>query len=346
MRKVFFASVLVTLALCAPRETFPEAKRNSSLSRSSSSSSLPNHQCQLTIVDGFLRDTEARLGQYLAGHRNCTDFRKAFDQFCVQSFGRERCKSVSVWCPNGSGHALNFVELEDNTWYLVDPQGEIYNKHPLDKPEIPDDLLAEVMPGCGCTYDVHSYAGVPNTDPYRCAGDDLDLWGVHNSLRDRSPIESCLKCCAALPPPPNHPNEQYFYEVCRNSCEVSGLDLPREGYCSFRYAGEACKACCSASSEGVDACKASCSKDVKCVGLDPNWGTVPEASPNECATKTLNNGGDCASCCQGESTLCNYLNSMPCAGWRRECLQACASRAPVRPEATRTAKPGVSPIPS
>lgn len=338
MKKLFLAGIVVTFAFFAPSEAFPERKKSSSNSRSSSSSSSASHQCELTIVDGFLRDTEARLGQYVPGHRNCTDFRKAFDQFCVQGFGRERCKSVSVWCPNGSGHALNFVELEDNTWYLVDPQGEIYNDHPLEKPEIPDELLVKVMPGCGCTYEVHSYAGVPNTDPYRCAGEDLVLWGVHNSVRDTSPIQRCFKCCAELLPPLNHPNERYFYEVCRSSCELSGLDLPREGYCSFRYAGAECRACCSASSEGVEACKASCSKDLKCIGKELTWGNLPEAPPKECASKTRGNPQACVKCCGDESTFCNYINSMPCAGWRRECFQACATQEPVRPQATQTAK--------
>lgn len=267
------------------------------------------------------------VGDYIPGIANCTNFRKTFDQLCGTFTQSSKCRSVSVWCPNGTGHALNMLQLSDGYWYLVEPQGYVYQEYPLPSPEIPDSLLSRVMPGCGCEFRVDHYAPHPNTDAYQCSGNDFRLF-IEESLDPRS---ACKACCQNQPTPPDHPNPERFKDNCLAGCEYDGLSLPRDRYCSTLYRGRACTACCSTFMlERRESCNQGCQPG-------EGWAQVPLEKTDACS-RTSSDLTGCNRCCDHKKGQCEYRWSLPCAGWGIDCAVSCSTRfpAPPTPEATPT----------
>lgn len=283
--------------------------------------------CELHSVNNLIQECCRLVGDYRDGFANCTNFRKTFDKLCGTFTQSSRCRSVSVWCPHGDAHALNMVQLSDGLWYLVEPQGYVYQDYPLPSPEIPDSLLSEVMPGCGCQFKVEHYAPAPNTDAYQCSGNDFRLF----IAQGQDPRSACETCCRTQSPPPSHPDPVRFREICLSGCELDELSLPRDRYCSSVYRGRACRACCSTF---VLERRESCTERCQPGG---NWAEVPVDSPNACL-RTSSTYTECERCCDHKKGQCDYRWSLPCTGWGIDCAVSCSMKFPPQPtpEATPT----------
>lgn len=298
-------------------------------------------KCELEFVDGMIRECCKATGNFFSGVNNCTNFRRNFDDFCVKRLGPARCKSVTVRCPNGGGHALNMVQLSDGKWYLVEPQVEVYGDYPLPSPQIPDELLALVMPGCGCNYEISDFPNTPNTDPFACTGEDTDLWGTEDKYvpHPLKPMQYCLNCCKQLPISVYHPNPEWFHEQCTSDCEFAGLELSRDEYCAHRYRGEDCEFCCDSTYQPTPGCKQKCRpKTPECSPSDGvMWDNTPKIAHTSCAQKRLGSDEACYACCREASRRCHYRNSMPCHGWRMRCVSACGEK-PSKPIASSSSQ--------
>lgn len=289
-------------------------------------------RCELHVVNNLIKECCSQVGTYLAGYRNCTDFRKTFDSLCKKSFGRSRCRSVTIWCPHGTGHALNLVQMSDGKWYLVEPQGWVWDDYPLPSPELPDSALAALMPGCGCHSEVTEWSPTPNTDPFKCARNEAFL--ASDSTNPSSRKELCLACCEKTELPPNHPTPADFRRTCASACSDK-LDLPGDTYCPMTYTGRACEECCynfhsdPKGSRPKNACETACKPG------EDQWGTIPAETPTYCANKTKSKD-ECYRCCTTQQGQCFYPGSFACAGWQHECSGECFERFPEQPIATPT----------
>lgn len=284
-------------------------------------------KCELHAVNNLIQECCKLVGAFQRGVANCTNFRKTFDKLCGTFTQSSKCRSVSVWCPHGGGHALNMIQLSDGFWYLVEPQGYVYEEYPLPSPEIPDTLLSQVMPGCGCEFRVDPYAPAPNTDAYQCAGNDFRLFMAGG----QDPRSACKACCRNQPPPPGHPDPERFKDNCLSTCDYDELSLPRERYCSAVYRGRACNACCSTFMlEKRESCTEGCQPG-------GNWAEVPVELTDVCQ-RTSSSLAECEQCCDHKKGQCDYRWSLPCTGWGIDCAVHCSMRFPSTPtpEATPT----------
>jgi hypothetical protein len=275
-----------------------------------------NVKCELHSVNNLIVECCNRVGGYYPGLSNCTDYRKSFDNLCGTFTGRSNCRSVSVWCPHGSGHAMNLIRLSDGMWYLVEPQGWVYEDYPLPSPEIPDSLMSEVMPGCGCQFRVEDFAPAPNTDPLQCSGNDFQL--VYTQTADVR--AKCEDCCKKQPSPPAHPNPPRFLEMCLSGCERDELAAPRDAYCAKNYRGRACQSCCGLlSPDSKESCMSACEP-----GGD--WGDMPIEEQDSCA-KSTSTKAECLRCCDHTRGQCGYRWSLPCTAWGVGCAVGCEVKA-------------------
>jgi hypothetical protein len=284
-------------------------------------------RCELHSVNNLIVECCSRVGGYYPGFSNCTDYRKSFDTLCGTFTNRRNCRSVSVWCPHGSGHAMNLIRLSDGMWYLVEPQGWVYEDYPLPSPEIPDSLMSQVMPGCGCEFRVDDFAPAPNTDPLQCSGNDFAL--LYNQKGDVR--AKCEECCRNQPSPPAHPNPARFQEMCLSGCNRDELVAPRETYCSKNYRGRACESCCALLNPASrESCASACEP-----GGD--WGDMPIEERDSCS-KTASTKEECLRCCDHTRGQCAYRWSLSCTGWGIDCAVDCSMRFPSTPtpEATPT----------
>ena len=284
-----------------------------------------NVKCELHSVNNLIVECCNRVGGYYPGLSNCTDYRKSFDTLCGTFTNRANCRSVTVWCPHGSGHAMNLIRLSNGMWYLVEPQGWVYEDYPLPSPEIPDSLLSQVMPGCGCEFRVDDYAPAPNTDPFQCSGNDFPL--VYDPQGDFR--TTCEECCRKQPAPPSHPNPATFLDMCLSGCKPDERAAPRDAYCSKNYRGRACQACCELLSPVA---KESCSSACEPGG---DWGDMPIEDRDSCS-KSSSTKDECLRCCEHTRGQCAFRWSLPCTGWGINCDLSCNKKFPPTPVATPT----------
>ena len=320
-------AVLVLSAI--PLYAQPSPPKASPTSTATPRSISDTQTCELRVVNNIIKECCQRVGSYSHGYRNCTNFRKTFDDLCAGLMGRSRCRSVTVWCPgNENGHALNLIQMSDGMWYLVEPQGWVYQDYPLPSPQLTDAALTAAMPGCGCHSDISDYAPPPNTDPSQCAGNDFSLF--RNSKLP--PRETCLQCCKNSTPP-FHPDPGEYYKECARSCALTNFDLPPDKYCAHAYVGKACEACCEVpSSVDTALCKSQCPPTEQ-------WGEVPLEPPTSCAAKEAD-AKACDTCCEHHNDQCMFRWSMACVGWDISCKVTCSLRPQLpKPTPTRAATP-------
>lgn len=320
-------AVLVLSAI--PLYAQPSPPKASPTSTATPASRSDTQTCELRVVNNMIKECCKQVGSYLHGYRNCTNFRKTFDELCASAMGRPHCRSVTVWCPSkDDGHALNLIQMSDGMWYLVEPQGWVYEDYPLPSPQLTDAALAAAMPGCGCHSEVSDYAPPPNTDPSQCAGNDFSLF-LNSKI---TPHETCLQCCKNSTPP-YHPDPAEFLKECARGCSLTNFDLPRDKYCAHAYIGKACEACCELPSSGNRAlCKSQCP-------AGEQWGEVPLVPKNSCGAKEADLNA-CYACCDHQTDQCNFRSSMACVGWTISCKTECALRLPgPTPTPTRAATP-------
>jgi hypothetical protein len=219
------------------------------------------------------------------------------------------------------------VKLSDGRYYVVEPQGEIYYDHPLPSPHIPDALLCQIIQGCGCSAIVRPYSMEPNTWDTCAHNDDL--------LLDRYPkrpgpemLSRCVNCCNTNGTPPGHPDPESFVAECKNQCEYTYKREPGDAkdffdrYCYHTYVGRQCRICCDYLGEGKK-CKDSCEEGHG----RPVFIDIPSKEPNHCRG-SHSNPEACYECCREQYSLCTGAGSIPCVGWVRQCLQACAAPTP------------------
>ncbi len=318
-------NVALLLLSATPLFAQPSSRKASPTSTATPAPTADTQACELHVVNNMIKECCQRVGPYIQGYRNCTNFRKTFDDLCASAIGRSRCRSVTIWCPGAEfGHALNLIQMSDGMWYLVEPQGWVYEEYPLPSPQLTDAALAAAMPGCGCHSEVSDYATAPNTDPSQCAGNDFDL--IRSNSKN-PPHEKCLQCCKNSTPP-RHPAPAEYFKECERICGLTNFDLPPDKYCAHAYVGKACEACCEVPSSVETAlCKSQCPPTEQ-------WGEIPLAPPDSCAAKEADTTA-CDTCCEHQIDQCSYRWSMACSGWDIACKLKCAS-GPQLPKPTPT----------
>lgn len=298
--------------------------------------------CALSFVQGVLSICCEKTGQYNPKFSNCTRFAHNFHKLCAEYLGPENCFSVSIHCDKQNiHHRLNMIRLGD-TYYLVEPQGKIYDQYPLPSPNIPDHVLDDLYPGGPCEQAVFSRVLPPNTES-ECVYNNANLVVGSPPTIDLRSLNKCYECCETEQLNPAVENPKPY---CRSLCEMSFKPQDSEdpdaffnSYCSNEYTGKACRLCCEYLQKGP-ACQSDCGEHV--LGRDHD--KAPAEDPDVCRTiEQLSTKAprfwNCSSCCQQYIHKCLGENSIPCVMWRNKCTAECQKIPTPIAQATRTAVP-------
>ena len=298
--------------------------------------------CALSFVQGVLRICCEKSGRYDSQVNNCTGFAHNFHKLCAEYLGPENCFSVGIHCDaQDVHHRINMIKL-GNTYYLVEPQGEIYDRYPFPSPKIPDHVLESLYPGGPCEQYVDDIIKPPNTQT-NCAYNDSLLVGPRwPRTIDSGSLQRCYDCCEKERLSPDVTNAK---ETCRIWCEgrfdPDGEDPNTffNAYCGNRYWGRACRLCCEYLGKGPE-CRNACTDPI----LGPEFDTSPAEDPDVCKSieqlsANSPNVENCSSCCRRYGHKCDALSSIPCIMWGMKCNDECEKLSRPIAQATKTAAP-------